>query len=107
MKQPVHIFSTAGTKYLSQTTASAKNKYKLHIAWSTTAPDCRCSSVKKSIGKSSIAGCVQFGSEKYRIRKFIILDEVDSSFRREMCEETTIRKKMVGQVPFIIDWLEG
>lgn len=29
---PVHIFSTAGTKYLSQTTASARNKYKLHIA---------------------------------------------------------------------------
>lgn len=57
---PVHIFSTAGTKYLSQTTASAKNKYKLQTAWSTTAPACRCSSVKKSFGKSSMAGCVQF-----------------------------------------------
>lgn len=68
MNQPVHIFSTAGTKYLSQTTASAKNKYKLQIAWSTTAPDCRCCSVKKSLGKSSIAGCVQFGPRKcYKI----------------------------------------
>lgn len=29
---PVHIFSTAGTKYLSQTTASARNKYRLPMA---------------------------------------------------------------------------
>lgn len=56
----VHIFSTAGTKYLSQTTASAKNKYKLTNMWKAIAPACLCSSVKISSGKSSMAGWVQF-----------------------------------------------
>lgn len=56
----MHILSTAGTKYLSQTTAKAKNKYKLAITCKTTAPFCLSNSVKKSFGKSSIAGWVQF-----------------------------------------------
>lgn len=55
----MHILSTAGTKYLSQTTAKAKNKYKLAITCRTTAPFCLSNSVKKSFGKSSIAGWVQ------------------------------------------------
>lgn len=55
----MQIFSTAGTKYLSHTTASARNRYRLPMACRTTAPFWRCSLVKKSGGKSSMAGGVQ------------------------------------------------
>lgn len=56
---PWLILSTAGTKYLSHTTARAKNKYRLTVMWTMTAPACRCCGVNKSDGKSSIAGGVQ------------------------------------------------
>jgi len=57
---PWQMRSTAGTKYLSQTTASAANKYRAIITCITTAPSCLCLSVKRSLGKSSMAGGVQF-----------------------------------------------
>lgn len=60
MGVPWLIFSTAGTKYLSHTTARAKNKYRLTVMWKMTAPSNLCCRVKKSPGKSSIAGGVQF-----------------------------------------------
>lgn len=56
---PWQIFSTAGTKYLSQTRAKATNKYKLAMMCRTKAPCWRSLSEKKSLGKSSMAGCVQ------------------------------------------------
>lgn len=57
---PWQIFSTAGTKNLSHTTARAMNRYSDTMTWITTAPSCLCFSVKKSLGKSSMAGGVQF-----------------------------------------------
>lgn len=55
----MHNFTTAGTKYLSQTIAKATNKYSDAIIWMATAPFSLWSAENMSFGKSSIAGGVQ------------------------------------------------